>query len=388
MRNIYIPLCVAAACLVLPACAMTKSAVDPQSQVSVTRSFKDGTAARAIKARMLRVEGFDLNDVDVDVINGVVLLSGAAPRDVDKVEAERIAWSAPGVSNVGNEIYIGESLGLGGKTRDELIETSVQTRMATSNNVRNLNYTVATRNSVVYLMGVARNETELAEAARLASITRGVKGVVSYVTLADDMPNSYAGQRPNVVAGGSPYMSQSTSQAYTPPAPSYTAPSEGEDLSYWGEPIADTAPPSASGAPMSAPIDPNAPLPFRPGGGTELDPDALSSGEPIYRDPYTGEIIELPPGTKVVPYQPSTPGGLGAGGTPPPGFAALDNGGNVIAVATEFKPIEATETRTVTFTPVEPLAAPDSIEPTPVYVPQHAPQANVIWDGEKWVIAQ
>ena len=386
MTKLYLSLSVAAACLVLPACAMTKSAVDPQSQVSVTRSFKDGTAARAIKARMLRVEGFDLNDVDIDVINGVVLLSGAAPRDVDKVEAERIAWSAPGVSNVGNEIYIGESLGLGGKTRDELIETSVQTRMATSNNVRNLNYTVATRNSVVYLMGVARDEAELAEAARLASITRGVKSVVSYVTLADDMPNSYAGQRPNVVADGSPYISQSTAPSYTPP--SYSAPSASEDLSYWGDPIADTAPPSATGAPMSAPIDPNAPLPFRPGGGTELDPDALNSGEPIYRDPYTGEIIELPPGTKVVPYQPSSPGGLGAGGRPPPGFAALDNGGNIIAVATEFVPIAATETRTITFAPAEPIAAPAVVEPAPVYVPQQAPQANIVWDGEKWVVSQ
>ena len=384
MRNIYLSLSVAAACLVLPACAMTKSAVDPQSQVSVTRSFKDGTAARAIKARMLRVEGFDLNDVDVDVINGVVLLSGAAPRDVDKVEAERIAWSAPGINNVGNEIYIGESLGLGGKTRDELIETSVQTRLAASNNVRNLNYTVATRNSVVYLMGVARDEAELAEAARLASITRGVKGVVSYVTLADDMPNSYAGQRPNVVADGSPYVSQSTSQPYIAPA----APSMDEDLSYWGEPIADTAPPSMPSAPMSAPIDPSAPLPFRPGGGTELDPDALNSGEPIYRDPYTGEIIELPPGTKVVPYQPSTPGGLGAGGRPPPGFAALDASGNIVAVATEFKPIAASESRTIIMQPAQSIAAPVIIEPAPVYVPQQAPQDNVVWDGEKWVIAQ
>ena len=378
MTKLYLSLSVAAACLVLPACAMTKSAVDPKSQVSVTRSFKDGTAARAIKARMLRVEGFDLNDVDVDVINGIVLLSGAAPRDVDKVEAERIAWSAPGVANVGNEIYIGQSLGLAGKTKDELIETSVQTRLATSNNVRNLNYTVATRNSVVYLMGVARNETELGEAARLASITRGVKGVVSYVTLADDMPNSYAGQRPSAVADGSPYMSQSTSQNYSAPA----APSTGEDLSFWGSPIADTAPPSNTGAPMSAPIDPNAPLPFRPGGGVELDPDALNSGEPIYRDPYTGEIIELPPGTKVVPYQPSSPGGLGAGGKPPPGFAALDNGGNIIAVATEFKPIETPQTRTIIFQPAE--VTP---EPAPVYVPQQAPQDNIVWDGEKWVIA-
>ncbi|WP_169331809.1 BON domain-containing protein [Robiginitomaculum antarcticum] len=370
MKKLYLTVSICAAAVILPACAMTKSAIDPKSQVSVTRSFKDITAARAIKARMLRVEGFDLNDISVDVINGVVLLAGAAPRDVDKVEAGRIAWSAPGVTQVGNEIYVGESLGFGGKTKDELITTAVRTRMAGSNNVRNLNYSIETRNGVVYLMGVARNDFELKEAARLASITRGVTEVVSYVTIGSEMPNEYAApsQGAVVAQSGSPYG-----------APTAVTPQTNDDTSYWGDPIADTAPPSGAG-PTAPPIDPAAPLPYSPG-STELDPDALSSGEPIYRDPYTGEIIELPPGTKVVPYQPSTPGGLGAGGRKPPGYAALDSAGNIVAVATEFKTVTAPQTRTATIVPAptalrQPAANPETSAPQP---------APVYWNGEQWV---
>lgn len=384
MKKFYMTASICAGALILPACAMTKSAVDLNSPVSVTRSFKDVTAARAIKARMLRVEGFDMNDISVDVINGVVLLAGAAPRDVDKVEAERIAWSAPGVTQVGNEIYIGDSKGFGSKTKDELITTAVRARMAGSNNVRNLDYTVETRNGVVYLMGVARNQSELKEAARLASITRGVTEVVSYVTLAGDMPNGY----------NAPYQGAVIAQNETPygapsaPSPNLNTP---DDLSYWGEPIADTAPPSGAGS-MATPIDPNAPLPYSPG-ATELDPDALNSGEPIYRDPYTGEVIELPPGTKVIPYQPSTPGGLGAGGRPPPGLAALDIQGNIVAVATEFRPVNAPQTRTITILPApqnQQLITPAPVTQIAPYAPEPAMPAPakptpVIWDGNKWV---
>ena len=126
---------------VLSGCAYTvsKAALDPKAGVSVERSLEDVTAARAIRARMLRADGHDLNDVSVDVVRGIVVLAGAAPNPADKTEAGRIAASAPGVVKVGNEIYVGRSQGLGSKTKDEFISTTVRTRLASSNNVRNLN---------------------------------------------------------------------------------------------------------------------------------------------------------------------------------------------------------------------------------------------------------
>lgn len=331
---------------------------------------------------MLRVEGFDLNDISVDVINGVVVLSGAAPNPEDKVEAERIAWSAPGVRQVGNEVQVGSSLGFGSKTKDEVISTAVRTRLAASNDVRNLNYTIETRRGVVYLMGVARSEFELAEAARIASVTRGVREVVSYVTISGEMPNAYdTAPQPSVVAQNRPSGS-------APSAP----PSNPDDLSFWGTPvpsgpITDTAPPPASGAaPYSAPIDPSAPLPYRPG-TTELDPDAITSGEPVYRDPVTKEIITLPPGTQVIPYQPDEgPGSLGHGGNTPPGYAS--NGQAQTLQTSSARIILPDQTvRTVIIERPAPLAAPVTLQ-TPTPTSAAVPSPAVKWDGEKWVPVQ
>lgn len=352
-----IPTCVLA--VSLTACAVTQASLDPNSERTVTRSFKDITASRAIKARMLRVEGFDLNDVSIDVAEGIVVLAGAAPRDEDRIEAERIAWSAPGVRQVGNEIKVGQSAGLMSKTKDDLIATAVRTRLATSNNVRNLNYTIETREGVVYLLGVARTQDELAEAARLASITRGVKEVVSYVTIRGDMPNAYnAPAQPSVVAQRPISNPQNTSD---------------QGLEYWGTPVSggSTLPapdlPDYSG-PIAAtpiPLDPQAPLSYRPG-ITELDPDALDSGEPFLRDPITKEKIEIPEGTTVLPYIPDGPGSLGAGGIAPP----------------------------VQSSPTAQVYGVSSAEQNAALIPaatqdNRAPSVTrkIVWDGVKWVQA-
>ncbi len=364
----------------LASCAMTQSFIDPNSERSTTRSFRDITAARAIKARMLRVEGFDMSDVTVDIDQGIVVLAGAVPREEDKIEAERIAWSAPSIYQVGNEVHIGERNGFFSKTKDELISTSVRTKLAASNDVRNLNYQIETRDGVVYLLGVARNQEELEEAARLASITRGVTEVVSYAKISTEMPNSFYGEATSHVAS-------STQQ---------------NDLSFWGTPVTNTGQtpsydPSANTIPYSPPTpssiyDQEAPLSYQPGisevnpetmGPAQLDPDAIASGEPYYVDPQTGERIELPEGVKPIPYIPDMgPGSLGAGGAPlPPGAVAPQ-----VLGASHSQTIIAQPTRSQSY-----IYAP-SAPAQPEIVP-HSSQneaqsaAQIIWNGSAWVTA-
>ena len=70
-RFLLIPLMVG----VLSAC----STVLPER--SIGRSFDDTNASVAIKSQMLRVEGFALDGVDVEVTEGIALLTGRVPRD-------------------------------------------------------------------------------------------------------------------------------------------------------------------------------------------------------------------------------------------------------------------------------------------------------------------
>ena len=379
-------------------CAVTKSALDTKSEVTVKRSLQDVTAARAIKARMLRASEHDLNDISVDVVQGIVVLAGATPQASAKKEAERIAWSAPGVSKVGNEIYVGRSSGFSQKTKDGLIDTAIRTKLASSNEVRNLNYRVETRDGIVYLLGVARSQQELKEAARLASITRGVKEVVSYVTVKGDIKNSYGSgsagaSAPSVAySGGSIPSTQYNGTPYgQSPAPSVGA---DDDTSFWGTPVEgaqDIYGGAQASLPQSAPVDPSAPLPYNPN-HVELDADALESGEPYLRDPYTGQKIELPEGVKPLPYIPPGPGSLGEGAMPlPPG--AEDKIAK-FGAGTELPPALPQPAAPPLASPNDPgpvndmsMSGGESVRVTKPYTidPNTGEKINVSWDGTQWV---
>ena len=163
---------------------ITTAGVTKGDERNFDRSVNDVSAERVIKARMARAHGFKLKGINVDVREGVVLMAGNVPRQEDRIEAERIAWSAPRVDQVGNEILIKDKQGAIRNVKDGLLTTSVKTRLTADKYVKSRNINVESHDGVVYLLGVARNQAELERAAEIASTTRGTREVVSYVTVA------------------------------------------------------------------------------------------------------------------------------------------------------------------------------------------------------------
>jgi len=179
--------------ITLPGCAIGTAGIKKGDERNMARSIDDVSAGRAIKARMSRAYDFELSKVDVEVAEGIAVLTGDVPTEKDKVEAERIAWSAPNVVQVGNELAVGSgNRGLTQGTRDTVLGSTVRTRMIAEKGVKARNINIETYNGKVYLLGVARNSAELERAAYIASTTKGVKEVISYVKIADQP----AGTRP------------------------------------------------------------------------------------------------------------------------------------------------------------------------------------------------
>ncbi|HHL43437.1 MAG TPA: BON domain-containing protein [Hellea balneolensis] len=283
-------------------CAVATAGVKKGDERNFARSLNDINAGRAIKARMGRVEGFKLGGVDVEVAEGIVVLSGNVPRAEDRVEAERIAWSAPKIVQVGNEIKIAGKQGLVRNTKDGVLHQSVRARMIANKNIKARNYNIEVHDGVVYLLGVARSPEELALAAQTASTTKGTREVISYVKVAGDNSARMA-QGPGYNGVPSTVAQNPTYAPYVPQAPSG----------------AGEYPPIGSPTPLP-PIG-GSPLSNTPGAPSVLDDDAIESGEPYYLDPETGERVEIPEGVTPIPYVPDQgPGSLGAGGKPlPPG---------------------------------------------------------------------
>jgi len=307
-------------------CTIATAGVKKGDERNFARSINDVSAERAIKARMARADSFKLKGVGVEVREGIVLLAGNVPSQEDRIEAERIAWSAPRVKQIGNEILIQDKQGNIRNFKDGILKNSVHTRLLADKYVKGRNLNVETHDGVVYLLGVARNQQELERAAQIASTTRGTREVVSYVTVAN-IPSAIS--QIGATASAAPSYSQ----------PSYDAPTQQRELPSFltttpqgaspsiGQPVEVPSPyatpgaiPAPSGtvttAPLSQPIPlieqgPTAPAQiadmgerlnkefptneelgkFRTGAAGEAV--SIIESEPYYIDPETGKEIPV-----------------------------------------------------------------------------------------------
>lgn len=115
--------------------------------------------------------------INVTSFNRNVLLTGEAPDESLKKEAEKLAITVENVRNVFNEIAISEKTALSTRTNDSLITSKVKGRFLGQRKFQ-INYVkVVTENSIVYLLGVVTRE-EGESAAQIASTTAGVRKVV------------------------------------------------------------------------------------------------------------------------------------------------------------------------------------------------------------------
>lgn len=177
--------------LLLPLGGCVVAAVGTAGAVGLTaaqdktmgEALDDATLSNQIKAKLLSENSEKYAEVDVEVANGLVLLSGRVNNPEDRVRAEGIAWSAALTKDVANEIKIEPPGGFIANMSDEVITGRVRARLIGSKTVKSVNFNIETYDGVVYLMGTARTAKELKKAAEEASVVAGVKQVVSYVRI-------------------------------------------------------------------------------------------------------------------------------------------------------------------------------------------------------------
>ena len=87
------------------------------------------------------------------------------------------------MTQVIDEIIIGEGTGFGQGVEDSRIDSVVRARLVGAGRVTSGRYKIAVSRGVVYLIGDARSQAELEQALAIASSTAGVEKVVNHVAL-------------------------------------------------------------------------------------------------------------------------------------------------------------------------------------------------------------
>ena len=207
---------------------------------SLGMALDDATSSSEIKTKLIRADRKKFGEVDVEVANGLVLLSGRVNSQEDKIYAERVAWSSSRILDVANELKIEGPNSFMEGLSDSVITTRVRSALVGSKTVRSVNFNIETYDGVVYLMGIARSQKELEHAAEKASYIPGVKEVVSYVQLTN---NTLAGPPAPI---GSSYQSLAPQdRAALPAQPEPLRPSGPRPI---GSPAYDTATAGGSAA--------------------------------------------------------------------------------------------------------------------------------------------
>lgn len=115
--------------------------------------------------------------VNVTCFNRIALLTGEVPNAEARADVERIARSVENVRGVHNETTVAGVSSFAVRSNDALITTKVKTRFLDAQKFNALHVKVVTENSVVYLMGMAR-QREADDATEIARTTSGVQKVV------------------------------------------------------------------------------------------------------------------------------------------------------------------------------------------------------------------
>ncbi len=122
-------------------------------------------------------------NVDVEVSQGRVLLTGTVDNIDLRIEATRIAWGVKGVQTVINEIQISQSDSILNFADDLVISTKVMARLMLDEEINSLNYNIETVNKIVYIIGISSSSEEKQKAVELSKEVFGVEEVVDYITI-------------------------------------------------------------------------------------------------------------------------------------------------------------------------------------------------------------
>ena len=152
----------------------------------IKHAANDAAIKLGVSDRLLQKSTDLFGKVSVTVLESRVLLTGAVRSDASRDEAGRLAWLAEGVREVMNEIQVTPDGDFADIGRDSWITTRLRWEIGTDRDVSDINYSIDTVNGIVYLIGIAQNDDEIARVTNHARTISGVRRVVSHVILKTD----------------------------------------------------------------------------------------------------------------------------------------------------------------------------------------------------------
>ncbi|WP_339859153.1 BON domain-containing protein [Thalassospira alkalitolerans] len=149
-------------------------------------AVSDTTITAEIWQKFLSEDENLFRQIEIEVLEGEVLLAGRVENTGDELKAVELTWQVGGVNRVINEVEVGTGPSLMDSASDLLITTRIKTALMFDTDIYAINYSIETIDGTVHIMGIAQNEHERDLVVAHARGTSYVRRVVSHVRMKDD----------------------------------------------------------------------------------------------------------------------------------------------------------------------------------------------------------
>ena len=143
----------------------------------------DATIKLNLSAKFLKSENSLFLDVNSNVTEGRVLLTGLVDTQEIRIEAVRKVWEISGVKEVINEIEVGDKTTLKEYMNDLWINTQVKSLAAKTIGLRSISYNFETIKGKVYIAGITSRPEQLQAIVESTKTIKGVNEIVNYVVI-------------------------------------------------------------------------------------------------------------------------------------------------------------------------------------------------------------
>jgi len=172
--------------ILLNSCVAVNVTTSSVKEKGIKEAISDGMIDVSINKEFLNHNVNMFINVEIEVVEGRVLLTGSVKKPKHRLDAVKLAWKILGVREVINEIDVTKKGGIKQYLTDVKIKTQIRYKVITDKEISSINYNFEVVNGNLYIIGISNNKKELKKVVKHANNIKGVLKVVSHAIMKDD----------------------------------------------------------------------------------------------------------------------------------------------------------------------------------------------------------
>jgi len=147
--------------ILLNSCLAVNVTTSSVKEKGIKEAISDGMIDASINKEFLNHNVNMFLNVEIEVVEGRVLLTGSVKIPKHRLDAVKLAWKILGVREVINEIDVTKKGGIKQYLIDVKIKTQIRYKIIKDKEISSINYNFEVVNGNLYIIGISNNKKEL-----------------------------------------------------------------------------------------------------------------------------------------------------------------------------------------------------------------------------------